>query len=131
MALKHLLPGAAALIAVCIAGAAWSAGDSTAQRSGYYRYPSVHGDNVVFTSEGDLWSVGIRGGTARRLTSNSGVESMARISPDGQTVAFVGQYEGPSEVYTVPLAGGSPERRTRKGDSLPAPRGPGGGPPGG
>jgi tricorn protease len=120
MALKHLLPGAAALIAACLAGSAWSAGDSTAQRSGYYRYPSVHGDNVVFTSEGDLWSVGIRGGTARRLTSNSGVESMARISPDGQMVAFVGQYEGPSEVYTVPLAGGIPERRTWNGDSIPA-----------
>jgi len=75
---------------------------------------------VVFTSEGDLWSVGIRGGAARRLTSNPGVESMARISPDGQMVAFVGQYEGPSEVYTVPLAGGVPERRTWNGDAIPA-----------
>jgi tricorn protease len=117
---KHTLPGAAALIAACVACAAWPASDSSTQRSGYYRYPSVHGDTVVFTSEGDLWTVGIRGGTARRLTSNSGVESMARISPDGQLVAFVGQYEGPSEVYTVPLAGGIPERRTWNGDSVPA-----------
>ncbi len=120
MPLKNVLPGAAALIAACIACAAWPASDSSAERSGYYRYPSVHGDTVVFTSEGDLWSVGIRGGIARRLTSNSGVESMARISPDGQMVAFVGQYEGPSDVYTVPLAGGIPERRTWNGDSIPA-----------
>jgi tricorn protease len=45
---------------------------------------------------------------------------MARISPDGLSVAFVGQYEGPSEVYTVPLAGGIPERRTWNGDAIPA-----------
>jgi tricorn protease len=115
----RLLPGAAALIALCLAPAANAAGDPP-ERSGYYRYPSVHGDTVVFTSEGDLWSVGIRGGAARRLTSNTGVESLARIAPDGKTLAFVGQYEGPNEVYTVPLAGGVPERRTWNGDSVPA-----------
>jgi tricorn protease len=107
------------LLAVCLASSAHSAGDAP-ERSGYYRYPSVRGDTVVFTSEGDLWSVGIRGGMARRLTTNPGMESMAQISPDGQTLAFVGQYEGPSEVYTVPLAGGVPERRTWNGDSIPA-----------
>jgi tricorn protease len=110
---------AGSILAACTAAAAPQAGDS-AGRSGYYRYPSLHGDTVVFTSEGDLWSVGIHGGAARRLTSGSGVESMARISPDGLKVAFVGQYEGPSEVYTVPLAGGIPERRTWNGDSVPA-----------
>jgi tricorn protease len=120
MSCTDRLPRTAALFALCFAcSAALSAGESSAPRGGYYRYPSVHGDTVVFTSEGDLWSVGIRGGTARRLTSNSGVESMARISPDGVTVAFVGQYEGPSEVYTVPLAGGIPERRTWNGDAIP------------
>ena len=120
MLLNKVSSGAAVLIAVCLlACVAAAAGDAPPQ-SGYYRYPSVHGDTVVFTSEGDLWSVGIRGGAARRLTSNPGVESMARISPDGQTVAFVGQYEGPSEVYTVPLAGGVPERRTWNGDAIPA-----------
>jgi tricorn protease len=106
-------------LAAFLASSAHSAGDA-AVRSGYYRHPAVHGDTVVFTSEGDLWSVGIHGGTARRLTTNPGTESMAQISPDGQTLAFVGQYEGPSEVYTVPLAGGVPERRTWNGDSIPA-----------
>jgi tricorn protease len=113
-----MLLGAGAVMAACCAVSAAPAAD-TAGRSGYYRYPSVHGDTVVFTSEGDLWSVGVHGGTARRLTSDSGVESMARISTDGQTVAFVGQYEGPSDVYTLPLAGGIPERRTWNGDSVP------------
>ena len=99
---------------------AMAAAETPAENHGYYRFPSVHGETVVFTSEGDLWLVGIRGGSPRRLTSNSGVESMARISPDGLQVAFVGQYEGPNEVYTVPIAGGVPERRTWNGDSVPA-----------
>jgi tricorn protease len=119
MSSKKILTVAAVLAFCCAASTAWPAGDAPG-RSGYYRYPAVHGDTVVFTSEGDLWTVAIRGGTARRLTSNSGVESMARISNDGRLVAFVGQYEGPSEVYTVPLAGGIPERRTWNGDSVPA-----------
>src|SRR5437867_11973907 len=37
---------------------------------------------------------------------------MPAVSPDGQTLAFLAQYEGPTEVYTLPLAGGTPRRRT-------------------
>jgi tricorn protease len=86
---------------------------------GYYRYPAIHGDTIVFTTEGDLWSVPAQGGEARRLTSNPGSETMAAISPDGQTVAFAAQYEGPTEVYTIPIHGGLPQRRTWDGGALP------------
>ncbi|HEX3912727.1 MAG TPA: S41 family peptidase [Steroidobacteraceae bacterium] len=120
MTIQKILLSISAVLATCGSAAAAPTGAAAAPRDGYYRYPSVHGDTVVFTSEGDLWSVGIRGGTARRLTSNPGVESMALISNDGLNVAFVGQYEGPREVYTVPLAGGIPERRTWNGDATPA-----------
>ena len=84
-------------------------------RAGYYRYPAIHGDTVLFTSEGDLWEVGVRGGAARRLTSGAGTELFAAISPDGQTVAFSAAYEGPREVYTMPIGGGVPQRRTWEG----------------
>src|SRR5271170_7322133 len=89
------------------------------QHRGYYRYPAIHGDTIVFASEGDLWSVPVQGGAARRLTSNPGEEAMATISPDGQTVAFAAHYEGPTEVYTIPINGGLPQRRTWDGDALP------------
>ncbi len=82
---------------------------------GYYRFPAIHGDTVVFTAEGDLWIVKAEGGQAQRLTSNPGPETNAAISPDGRTVAFTGAYEGPSDVYTMPIAGGLPTRRTFQG----------------
>lgn len=82
---------------------------------GYYRFPAIHGDTVVFTAEGDLWRVGIAGGTAQRLTTHAGQETNAAISPDGASVAFSAQYEGPTEVYVMPLAGGLPTRLTYDG----------------
>ncbi len=90
---------------------------SPAGQQGYYRYPALSGDNVIFTSEGDLWVVPLAGGAARRLTSNLGSEILPAVSPDGKTLAFSAQYEGPTEVYTMPTEGGLPTRRTFDGDN--------------
>ncbi len=79
---------------------------------GYYRQPALHGDTVVFVAEGDLWQVPVAGGEAVRLTSHPGEEEDPVISPDGTTVAFTATYEGPREVYTMPVGGGLPTRRT-------------------
>lgn len=84
--------------------------------NGYYRDPVLHGDTLVFAAEGDLWKVPISGGTAQRLTTHAAEESHPVISPDGTTLAFTARYEGPAEVYTMPLAGGLPVRRTFEGD---------------
>jgi len=93
------------------------AADPPELHRGYYRSPDLHGDTIVFTSEGDLWTVGTLGGVAHRLTSNPGVEIAAHISPDGKTVAFNANFEGPTEVYTMPLTGGLPQRRTWDGET--------------
>jgi tricorn protease len=82
---------------------------------GWYRSPAIHDQTVAFTSEGDLWEVSIEGGMARRLTTAPGEELHAAFSPDGQTIAFVADYEGPQEVYTIPASGGIPARRTYEG----------------
>lgn len=79
---------------------------------GYYRQPAIHADTIVFVSEGDLWKVSASGGVASRLTSHPGDESSPKISPDGKHVAFVGSYEGPAEIYVMPLQGGAPKRLT-------------------
>src|SRR5271157_6208231 len=88
-----------------------------AQNRGYYRFPAIYGQTVVFTAEGDLWEVGIEGGMARRLTTHPGEEMHAAFSPDGKTIAFSANYEGPTEVYIMPAAGGLPTRRTFDGDA--------------
>jgi tricorn protease len=79
---------------------------------GYYRYPALHGDTIVFAAEGDLWKVPAAGGVARRLTTHPSEETNPVVSPDGRTLAFTARYEGPAELYTMPLAGGVPVRRS-------------------
>jgi tricorn protease len=84
---------------------------------GYYRYPALHGDTLVFTAHGDLYAGSVSGGAYRPLTTHAGEETNAAISPDGAQVAFTAGYEGPAEVYVMPLAGGTPRRLTYEGES--------------
>ncbi|MBN1162998.1 MAG: PD40 domain-containing protein [Candidatus Krumholzibacteriota bacterium] len=84
-------------------------------KMGYYRYPAIHENTVIFTAEGDLWRVTLEGSVAQRLTTHHGVESYPAISPDGSRLAFSAQYEGPTEVYVMPLDGGLPQRKTFEG----------------
>jgi len=79
---------------------------------GYFRSPSLHGDLVVFTAEGDLWSYKLGDENAQRLTTRPSLETNAAISPDGRQVAFASDYEGAYEVYLMPIAGGVPQRLT-------------------
>ncbi len=76
------------------------------------RFPAIYGDQVVFSYAGDLFTVDKSGGLARQLTSAEGVEIFPRFSPDGQTIAFTGQYDGNTEVFIIPAEGGVPERIT-------------------
>ncbi|MDT8394064.1 MAG: protease, partial [Bacteroidales bacterium] len=77
------------------------------------RFPAVHGDQVVFTYAGDLYTVGRAGGVARKLTNDAdGYEMFARFSPNGEYLAFTGQYDGNTEVYVMPAGGGIPFRAT-------------------
>lgn len=76
------------------------------------RFPTIHKDQVVFTYAGDLYTVPTKGGIARRLTSSSGVEIFPKFSPDGQWIAFTGQYDGNTEIYKMKAQGGEPIRLT-------------------
>jgi len=76
------------------------------------RFPDIHGDKVVFTYAGDLWTAPVTGGTAVRLTAHPGLELFAKFSPDGQWIAFTGQYDGDEQVYVIPAVGGVPRQLT-------------------
>ncbi|GAB6010173.1 S41 family peptidase [Dysgonomonas reticulitermitis] len=83
-----------------------------AQEARLLRFPSTNGSEIVFSYAGDLYKVPFNGGEAKRLTSHIGYEMFPKFSPDGKTIAFTGQYDGNTEVYTVPSAGGEPLRVT-------------------
>lgn len=85
---------------------------------GYYRYPTIAGDRVVFVCEDDLWSAPLSGGAAVRLTATPGTCTTPRLSPDGSQIAFVANDEGNPELYVMPSAGGQPRRLTFLGGTL-------------
>ena len=83
-----------------------------AEEARLLRFPTIGGGNIVFSYAGNLYRVPEKGGTAVKLTSDVGYESFAKISPDGKTIAFTAQYDGNTEVYTMPVEGGEPKRLT-------------------
>jgi len=80
--------------------------------SGYFMQPALRGDHIVFVSQGDLWEVDAKGGSAHALTGHTAPASNPAISPDGRTVAFTGTFEGPGDTYTMSLDGDLPKRLT-------------------
>ncbi|MFA8342145.1 MAG: PDZ domain-containing protein [Rhodothermaceae bacterium] len=76
------------------------------------RQPDVSETHITFVYAGDIWIVSKTGGVAQRLSSPKGEESFPRFSPDGKTIAFSGNYDGNTDVYTIPLMGGEVTRLT-------------------
>ncbi len=83
---------------------------SESSQPGYFRAPALSDNTLVFTAEGDLWTKKLGQSQAQRLTSLPAEELGASISKDGQWVAYVANYEGSSEVYIIPIAGGQAKR---------------------
>src|SRR5215475_7422784 len=73
--------------------------------------PTLSRTHLVFTWGGYLWSVPREGGEARQLTTG-GHESAPHFSPDGNWIAFTGQYDGNVDVFVAPAGGGEPKRLT-------------------
>ncbi|MDP2888669.1 MAG: PDZ domain-containing protein, partial [Bacteroidota bacterium] len=76
------------------------------------RYPDINKNMIAFVYAGDIWSVDANGGEARRLTSHSGLELFPKISPDGQWIAFSGEYSGSRQIFVMPSNGGTPRQLT-------------------
>ncbi len=76
------------------------------------RFPDVSDTHIAFVYAGDIWIVPKAGGTAQRLSTPAGEESLPRFSPDGSKIAFTGNYDGNSDIYVVPTFGGLVERIT-------------------
>jgi TolB protein len=68
-------------------------------------------DNSQGDGESRVYVVPIAGGTPRRITEKS-PSYWHGWSPDGKTLAFVGQRDGDFDIYTIPAAGGDETRLT-------------------
>jgi tricorn protease len=76
------------------------------------RTPSVSATQIAFAYANNIWVVERAGGRARRLTSFQGQTSNPHFSPDGNWIAFSGEYAGNTDVYVVAAEGGEPKRLT-------------------
>jgi len=76
------------------------------------RSPSISKDHISFVYGGDIWIADKNGKNPKRLTTNPGVEMNPIFSPDGKQIAFTGNYDGNTDVYTIPVYGGEPKRIT-------------------
>lgn len=103
--IKMLLPIVAVLVLLTAAYA--QSGEARLMR-----FPDINQNLIVFVYAGDIWSVDAGGGEARRLTSHSGMEIFPKISPDGQWIAFSGEYCGNRQIFVIPSGGGNPRQLT-------------------
>lgn len=88
--------------------------------TGYYRFPTINNNKIIFVCEDDLWAVKLDSenhpvNSAYRLSANPGVPTRPAVSPDGESIAFISRDEGQSEVYVMPVNGGQAQRLTYLG----------------
>lgn len=114
---KSILAGFACLLLGLGAGAVHakdmpSAGAAGGPIQALVRYPTLHGNTIVFEAGGNLWKIDRQGGVATQLTSDSGFDFSPHFSPDGHWIAFTGWYQGNTDVYVIPATGGPVHRLT-------------------
>lgn len=71
---------------------------------------SPNGDTVVFSWQGDVWTVPAGGGPARRLTVHPARDTMPRFTPDGKSIVFVSNRFGSGDVFVMDATGGNVRR---------------------
>jgi tricorn protease len=76
------------------------------------RQPTLSLTDIAFMYGDDLWKVSRDGGEAVRLTAGPGIKRGPHFSPDGEWIAFTGEYDGKLNVYVIAATGGNPRRLT-------------------
>lgn len=76
------------------------------------QHPSLSADRIAFDYAGQIFTVARSGGQAQVLVAGQDANSRPIFSPDGRWIAFTGKYDGNTDVYVVPVAGGEPRRLT-------------------
>ncbi|MGH8094234.1 MAG: S41 family peptidase [Chthoniobacterales bacterium] len=112
MPIPSRLSTALSLLAAMLLPIGFASAQNLPDTTRLLRFPTTNGQQIVFCYAGQLYTVPIEGGTARRLTSGPGYSSFPHFSPDGKQLAFTSHYDGNTEVYVMPGEGGVPKRLT-------------------
>ncbi len=75
---------------------------------------SPDGKSIVFELLGDLYTLPIAGGEARRITSGMAFDSQPRYSPDGSRIVFVSDRDGSENLWTANPDGSDPLQVSRE-----------------
>ena len=80
----------------------------------FLRNPAVSpdGKTLAFVFQGDIWTVPLAGGTARRLTIHEGYDTSPVWSPDGKQIAFSSDRFGNNDIFVMDANGSMPKRIT-------------------
>ena len=90
---------------------------------------SPDGSRVVFTVADPvkgtararaIWMLDVASGAARPLTFSGRNDASPRWAPDGRSIAFLSDRDGPAQLYRLDLRGGEAERLTDRKDAIRA-----------
>src|SRR5690606_20537277 len=65
---------------------------------------SPDGNQIVFDMMGDIYSIPIGGGKAKKLTTGMPYEVHPKFSPDGKSIVFISDKSGSDNIWTMDLA---------------------------
>src|SRR5579863_10586032 len=75
---------------------------------------SPDGATVLFDLVGDLYTVPIAGGEAKRITSGMAFDSQPKYSPDGKTIAFLSDRDGAENLWIMHADGTEPKQLSKE-----------------
>ncbi len=80
---------------------------------------SPSGVRLAVEARGEIFSVPVKQGDTRDMTNTSGVrEGAPQWSPDGQSILYISDATGETELYTMPQLGSKPTQLTSAGMTI-------------
>ncbi|MBL8269851.1 amidohydrolase family protein [Steroidobacter sp.] len=129
---RYFLTSSFVLLSMLFVGAVFAAGDElpllpestqrlqfTAEEGTWLSLDiSPDGRTLVFDLLGDLYTLPVTGGEAKRLTSGSAFDAQPRYSPDGRSIAFISDRSGGDNVWIIAADGSHARAVTAEHDQI-------------
>src|SRR3990172_8125798 len=80
------------------------------------------GKSLVFDLLGDIYTLPLEGGEAKRIVSGMSFESQPRFSPDGRTIALLSDRSGVENLWLVDADGANPRAVTKDKETKSRPQ---------